>query len=96
MHVDKTDVFKYIREARRVVKPGGRVYFDTYNLLAPKAWESFEGLVDAFEGGERPRHMSQFSTPQEMQKFLDKAGFIDIQIVDQNPELVTALAVCPM
>lgn len=95
MHIDKYDMFKYMREANRVVKPGGRVYFDTYNLLAPEAWDIFENLVNQFDGGVRPRHISQFSTPQEFQRFMEKAGFVDIQVVDANPQLVTALAVCP-
>jgi ubiquinone/menaquinone biosynthesis C-methylase UbiE len=35
LHLDQLDVFTYVRESHRVVKPGGKVYFDAYNLLAP-------------------------------------------------------------
>lgn len=92
MHIDKPDVYKYICEAFRVLRPGGIAYFDTYNLLAPRAWEIFEQLVDEFSGGERPRHMSQFSCPQEFEHFVTSAGFVNPEINDKNPELVTARA----
>jgi ubiquinone/menaquinone biosynthesis C-methylase UbiE len=91
MHIDKPDMFKYIRETYRVLKPGGRAYFDTFNLLAPEAWPIFLSLVDGFPGGVRPRYTSQFSTSQELEKFMQEAGFSEIKVDDQNPQLVVAL-----
>jgi ubiquinone/menaquinone biosynthesis C-methylase UbiE len=92
MHIDKIDMFVYISEALRVLKPGGRAYFDTYNLLAPEAWDEFMKNVRAFPYGYRPAHMSQFSTPQEMQKFMEEAGFTDITVDAVNPQLVVGVA----
>jgi SAM-dependent methyltransferase len=96
MHLDKTEMFTYIRDAFRVLVPGGRAYFDTYNILAPEAWAQFRTIVDSLALGGKPGHMSQFSTPQEMGKFVQEAGFQDI-IIDweDNPQLVVALAVKP-
>jgi SAM-dependent methyltransferase len=91
MHLDKPDMFTYMRESYRVLKPGGRVYFDTYNLLAPGAWREFLKIVEAFPSGQRPGHVSQFSTPQEIQKFMDEAGFDWVKVDDQNEQLVVAL-----
>jgi ubiquinone/menaquinone biosynthesis C-methylase UbiE len=91
MHVDKPDMYRYIRDAYRVLKPGGRAYFDTYNLLAPEAWPIFLSIVHAFPSGDRPRHTSQFSTPQELGKFLQEAGFSETKVDDQNPQLVVGL-----
>ena len=74
MHVDKLEMFTYLRESFRVLKPGGRAYFDTY---APH---------------KRPGHVSQFSTPQEMQKFMEEAGFESVFIDgESNKQLLVAL-----
>jgi ubiquinone/menaquinone biosynthesis C-methylase UbiE len=91
MHLDKPDVYTYLCEAQRVLKPGGRAYFDTFNILAPEAWQIFLNLVRAFSSGNRPGHMSQFSTPEEVRKYMTEAGFADIHIDDQNLQLVVML-----
>ena len=92
MHLDKLDVFRYICEAYRVLKPGGIAYFDTYNLLSPNGWHEFRSLLDSYPVGvERPAHISQFSTPQEIRKFMDEAGFEGVHIIDDDPTLVAAI-----
>jgi len=96
MHLDKLEMFTYIAEAYRVLKPGGRAYFDTYNVLAPEGWEEFLKVLRSFPPGSRPGHVSQFSTPQELHKFMDAAGFAQVRIDDQNRQLVLALGVKPV
>ncbi len=91
MHLDKLDVFGYMREAYRLLRPGGRAYFDTYNILAPEAWQEFLKIISTFTPVQRPGHVSQFSTPQEMQKFLEEAGFVDIHVDGNDPQLVLGL-----
>ena len=93
MHLDKPDVFTYMKEAYRVLKPGGRAYFDTYNLLGPGGWEQFLQILATYPPGSvRPGHISQFSTPQEIQKFMDEAGYDWIRVDgESNPTLVVAL-----
>jgi SAM-dependent methyltransferase len=91
MHLDKIEMFNYLREAYRVLAPGGRAYFDTLNILSPDAWQMFTNIIETFTPRERPGHVSQFSTPQEMQKFMQEAGFADIRVDGNNPQLVVAL-----
>jgi SAM-dependent methyltransferase len=91
MHLDKVEVFNYIREVYRLLAPGGRAYFDTYNLLAPQAWEEFVKIADSLPAWVRPGHVSQFSTPPEMRKYMEEAGFDPVHIDDTNPQLVVAL-----
>lgn len=93
MHLDKPDMFRYIREGYRVLKPGGRAYFDTYNLLAPDAWAEFQKIVSLFASADLPGHVSQFSTPQEMQKFMEEAGFSAIEVMGEDRQLVTAIGI---
>src|SRR5688500_8544169 len=90
MHLDKPDMFTYICEANRVLKPEGRAYFDTYNLLAPEAWQEFVKLAGIFSSGERPGHVSQFSTPSELEKYMVEAGFEAVEISDLDTQLVVA------
>jgi len=89
MHLDKLDMFRYMCEAYRVLRSTGVAYFDTYNILAPGAWQEFLKILTSFPSGRQPGHVSQFSTPQEMHKFVSEAGFSHIQIGDTNPQLVT-------
>jgi SAM-dependent methyltransferase len=91
MHLDKIEMFNYLREAYRVLAPGGRAYFDTLNILGPEAWQLFIEIIESFTPRQRPGHVSQFSTPQEMQKFMQEAGFADIRVDGDNPQLVVAL-----
>jgi len=91
MHLDKVEVFRYILDAYRVLAPGGRAYFDTYNLLAPEAWQQFSDVVRNYSAGKRPGHVSQFSTPQELEKYIQEAHFQEIHIDAQNAQLVVAL-----
>lgn len=36
-------------------------------------------------------HVSQFSTPQEVEKFMQEAGFVDLQLDGTNPQLVVTV-----
>jgi SAM-dependent methyltransferase len=91
MHLDKIEMFNYLRDAYRVLAPGGRAYFDTLNILSPEAWQMFMNIIATFTPRQRPGHVSQFSTPQEMQKFMQEAGFAEIRVDGDNPQLVVAL-----
>ena len=44
MHLDEWDRFRYVTEMRRVLKPGGRIYFDNFNLRSDEGWQLFEDL----------------------------------------------------
>jgi|GEM_PF-2839859 len=93
MHLDKMDMFTYMREAFRVLKIGGRAYFDTYSLLSPDGWREFVKTLELYPYGTRVGHLSQFSCPEEMQKFMEEAGFESVHVDGRNPQLVVALGV---
>jgi SAM-dependent methyltransferase len=79
MHLESWDRYNYILEAFRVLRPGGRIYVDNINLCSDGGWKVFE-IHRAFSPASRPPHMTQNSTPQEIETYLKRAGFSDVQI----------------
>jgi ubiquinone/menaquinone biosynthesis C-methylase UbiE len=78
MHLESWDRYAYVKEARRVLRPGGKLYVDNLNLCSDAGWASFE-IHSQFPPSERPDHISVCSTPQELQEYLKRAGFEDIR-----------------
>jgi SAM-dependent methyltransferase len=79
MHLESWDRYNYISDAFRVLRPGGRIYVDNINLCSDGGWKVFE-THRAFSPANRPPHMTQNSTPQEIETYLRRAGFSEIQI----------------
>ena len=83
MHLDEWDRFRYITEMRRVLKPGGRIYFDNFNLRSDEGWQLFEDLY-RMEPAARPPNISRSSTPQELQTYAERAKFDDIHVLTRG------------
>jgi ubiquinone/menaquinone biosynthesis C-methylase UbiE len=79
MHLEPWDRYNYILEAFRVLRPSGRIYVDNINLCSDGGWKVFE-VHRAMSSTNRPSHMTQNSTPQEIETYLTRAGFSDVQI----------------
>lgn len=79
MHLESWDRYRYVQEAMRVLQPGGRVYIDNVNLCVDEGWEVFKAHL-AFAPRDRPPHMTECSTPQELETYLQRAGFRDVRI----------------
>jgi SAM-dependent methyltransferase len=79
MHLEEWERYRYILEARRVLKAGGWLYVNNFNLLSEEGWKFFEGVL-ALDPARRPLHSSRHSTPQELEAFVTRAGFEDIQV----------------
>lgn len=90
MHLEEWDRYRYVQGAFRALKPGGRLYVDNFSLLSPDGWALFESTA-ALPPAERPPHVSKASTPQELEIFVQKAGFEAIR-VRPGPMFVTVLA----
>ena len=78
MHLDSWDRFRYVQEAFRVIKPGGKIYIDNLNLAGDTAWAIFEELAN-LDSAKRPPHVSKHSTADELVTYLKRAGFTDIK-----------------
>ncbi|WP_407519495.1 class I SAM-dependent methyltransferase [Methylobacterium oryzisoli] len=87
MHLEEWDRYNYVREAYRVLKPGGRLYVDNVNQLTDAGWEVFEAHR-AIPPQKRPPYISKTSTPQELINYLTRAGFDGIRNFDRERYVV--------
>lgn len=80
MHLEEWDRYAYVKEAFRVLKPGGRFFCDNANLESEVGWSLFLASA-AVPPASRPPHLSRCSTVQELSTYLKKAGFQNVQTV---------------
>jgi SAM-dependent methyltransferase len=90
MHLDEWDRYRYVVEAFRILRPGGRVYYDNFNLLSEEGWALFLGACD-LDPAARPDSISKSSTPDELRTYAERAGFEDITL-HTNALWVTVVA----
>ena len=84
-HLDKEDVFLYLNELRRVLVPGGLVYFDTWNLMHPEGWGRFLREVERHRHKRvKPAHRYQFSTAEEIRLYTEKAGLAPLHVLYES------------
>lgn len=97
IHMDKEDFFLYLREIARVLKPGGKVFFDHWNLAHPVGFKRFLYEANFYDkhGDVSVRKdvaRNQFTTPQEVDIYLRQVGLSPTVIMSDTP-WVQALAV---
>ena len=89
IHMDKEDFYLYLEDWARVVKPGGLLFFDTWNLAHPSGWRRFAVELNPFRNvvpSERKDvARNQFSHPEEVRAFLDHAGFDVVEMFSDSP-----------
>ena len=89
IHMDKEDFYLYLQELARVVKPGGLIYFDTWNLVSPVGWRRFAIEAAQYRSADfsvrKDVARNQFSTPDEVRAFLDHAGFETLLLLSDSP-----------
>ena len=78
-HMDKEDLFLYMQELNRVVRPGGVIFVETWNLAHPIGWRrwAYEPLVwsRADQGQRKDVARNQFCTAEEFELYVSHAGF---------------------
>ena len=82
IHLDKEDVFLYLREIARVLRPGGLLYFDAWNLTHEVGWQRWLVEVERWASGDQaqPKDVArnQFCVPQEIRLYVERAGLSEV------------------
>ena len=87
-HMDKEDLFLYLEELRRVVRPGGLIYVDTWNLAHPTGWKRWQYEVRFWQRSDQSQRKdiarNQFCTPDELSLYARQAGLDVLACFDDS------------
>lgn len=73
-HLRHEEAFIYLREARRVLKPGGIVLFTFLDFAEPTHWAIFERYMDTVCAGQTPMHVDQFMDRTMLEVWAGRLG----------------------
>jgi len=96
MHLDEWERFGYVQESMRVLRPGGRIYIDNFNLCSDDGWAFFMEMSESYHPLGRPPNISKSSTPDELRTYLERAGFTDVRLGPNEGLFVHAWGAAPL
>ena len=79
MHLFEWDRFTYVKEALRVLRPGGRCFFDNVDITSDHGKEFF-ALSASHPIDTRPPHIGMVSSGDELRSYGEWSGMADIDI----------------
>jgi ubiquinone/menaquinone biosynthesis C-methylase UbiE len=79
MHLYEWDRYKYVAEAHRVLKPGGRLYCDNIGITSSLGWTIFADAA-SYPPKERPAFLPMLSSADELRVYGTKAGFASVAV----------------
>lgn len=88
-HIDKEDLFLYLQDLFRILRPGGLLYVETWNLAHAVGWRRWELEVNHWRGftaaHRKDAGRNQFCHPAEFELYARQAGFDVLARYDQSP-----------
>ena len=93
-HLDEMDRWRYVEEAFRVLRSGGRIYIDNIDLESDAGWASFVNDGKKYQGFARTPYVLRPSTAAELMAYVKRAGFTQVQS-HRRPPLIVVTAVKP-
>ncbi|MGH8010368.1 MAG: class I SAM-dependent methyltransferase, partial [Candidatus Binatia bacterium] len=89
IHLDKEDLFLYLQELARVLRPGGMLYFETWNLAHEFGWKRWFFEVEQWAGSDQNQRKNvarnQFCVPEEVRLYVRKAGLEELYCLADSP-----------
>ena len=83
IHMDKEDAYRYMREAHRVIKPGGLFYFDVWNICDSVGWLRWQVERKLYRSkADRPVNRNQFWTRAEVEVMLRMSGLDIVHLAE--------------
>lgn len=79
MHLLEWDRYRYVQEALRILKPGGRAYFDNVDITTEHGWKVFTDGC-RYPATERPAQISMVSSADELLTYGQRAGFANARV----------------
>ncbi len=73
-HLLPEETYLYLEDARRVLRPGGKVVLSFLEFANPEHWGAFEGVVNAQRTSSRPP-LNTFLERQAIEAFARRLGF---------------------
>ena len=91
MHLYEWDRYKYVAEAYRVLRPGGRLYCDNIDITSTLGWTMFSDAA-SYPPKDRPAYLPMLSSADELRVYGTKAAFTTLSVEQFDDAWVALIA----